>query len=139
MQVHLEVHFAMKITARLSESMQEMPIDIGERLKAARNGALVARKIKSQEFHRVSRVAVASLAGGPDGFWRSTFNGRLQALLSVIPLIALAVGLFCVSTVSQKNIYIEKATLDAEILVDALPPAAYLDPGFVQFLKYSKK
>ena len=57
---------------------------------------------------------------------------RLAALL---PLIVLVVGLITISLVQNDQRAKELADIDVALLTDDLPPAAYADPGFAQFLK----
>jgi uncharacterized membrane protein YoaK (UPF0700 family) len=54
---------------------------------------------------------------------------------SALPLIALVVGLITVSWINRENTVAELAAIDSALLLDELPPAAYTDPGFAQFLK----
>ena len=54
---------------------------------------------------------------------------------SALPLVALVVGLVTVSWINRDNTVAELAAIDSALLVDELPPAAYTDPGFAQFLK----
>jgi len=61
------------------------------------------------------------------GWW-----GRLAAAL---PLVALVVGLIAIKAIQDDNRANELAEIDATLLLDDLPPAAYADPGFFQFLK----
>lgn len=61
------------------------------------------------------------------GWWR-----RVGA---VIPLIALVLGLIAIRNVQENNHAREEAEVDAALLTDDLPPAAFTDPGFAQFLK----
>jgi hypothetical protein len=49
--------------------------------------------------------------------------------------LAAAAGLFTISTWQEEHSAREMADVDAALLTDALPPAAYTDPGFAQFLK----
>jgi hypothetical protein len=55
-----------------------------------------------------------------------------------MPLIALVVGLLTINSVQNDNRAQEVAEVDAALLTDDLPPAAFSDPGFVQFLKTSR-
>lgn len=64
------------------------------------------------------------------GFWH-----RWAAAL---PLLALATGLFVINLVQNDNRVNELAEIDAALLTDDLPPAAYADPGFAQFVKWSR-
>jgi hypothetical protein len=54
-----------------------------------------------------------------------------------LPLIALLVGLATIHVLQTEHRANEIASLDAELLIDELPPAAYADPGFLVFLKSS--
>ena len=56
-------------------------------------------------------------------------------LASLIPLIALVAGLALISDFFDDLRANELAEVDSALLVDDLPPAAYADPGFLQFLK----
>lgn len=118
------------IAARLDAASQSVPHDIAERLKAARMQALAKRRIVGTE---ASVVAVsggsAVMQGGNDmfGFW-----GKLG---SVIPLLALVVGMVVIGAVQDEMWAMEAAEVDAALLVDELPPAAYTDPGFSHFLR----
>ena len=54
---------------------------------------------------------------------------------SVLPIIFLLLGLATIHIFQNENRANEIAQLDAELLIDDLPPAAYTDPGFLIFLK----
>ncbi|TAG34096.1 MAG: DUF3619 family protein, partial [Polaromonas sp.] len=59
-------------------------------------------------------------------------------LALVFPFIALVVGLLTIDAVQVDNRAQEVAEVDAALLIDELPPAAFADPGFVQFLKSTR-
>jgi hypothetical protein len=50
-------------------------------------------------------------------------------------LIALLAGLAVIGVVQDQDRAHELAEVDTEILTGDLPPSAYTDPGFAQFLK----
>jgi hypothetical protein len=50
-------------------------------------------------------------------------------------LLALVLGLIAINTIQNDDNANELAEIDAALLTDDLPPAAYTDPGFAQFLK----
>jgi hypothetical protein len=54
---------------------------------------------------------------------------------SLLPLIALVAGLALIQNIMDEDRANELAEVDSALLVDDLPPAAYADPGFLQFLK----
>ncbi|MEP6791820.1 MAG: DUF3619 family protein [Ramlibacter sp.] len=123
--------FGRQIAARLSAGTVELPYDIAERLRAARVQALTHRKLTG--LRTAATVAVsggaASLTFGDEGV--SWWN----RIASALPLIVLAVGLVTIHVVQNDRRASEVAEVDTALLTDDLPPSAYADPGFVQFLK----
>ena len=122
--------FGLKLAARLSESTDTLPHDIVERLRAARMQALGAHKqLKTVTASAVqSNGASATLGFGDEeaSLWRR--------LASLVPLLALVVGLVAINMLDNDSRAKELAEIDAAILTDDLPPSAYTDPGFAQFL-----
>lgn len=123
--------FGLLVTARLSDAADGLPYDISERLRATRAQALSKRKIA------VTRTATSvAMSGGAGtltfGNQRLTWWGRLA---TAIPLVALVLGLIAINIIQNDNRANELAEIDAALLTDDLPPAAYIDPGFAQFLK----
>ena len=128
----LQDRFGVKTAAYLSAASSSLPYDISERLRAARAQAVAKRKIaKTQTVGGVvNSGGSAALTWGSDeglGWW-----GRIG---SVMPLIALVVGLLAINSIQNDNRAQELAEVDSALLTDELPPAAFADPGFVQFLK----
>ena len=123
--------FGRRLAARLDGSAQDLPHDISERLRVARLQAL--DKYRSVHAPALAPVTVvggsALLAGGDEerGFW--------SQLVALIPLLALVTGLIALQVLGSDSITEELAEIDAAILTDDLPPDAYADPGFAQFLK----
>jgi hypothetical protein len=122
----LEEAFGARVTARLTAGSRELPHDLAERLRAGRVQAVARRKLVQS---RTATVAVgldgAVALGG--GWW--------TRIASALPLIALAAGLITISILQDDNRASEVAEVDAALLTGELPPAAYTDPGFAQFLK----
>jgi hypothetical protein len=101
--------------------------EVSERLRAARVRALAQRKLVATPTVSVSGgVATLGFDAGQPGFW-----GRLA---SALPLVALAAGLVAINVIQNDNRAEEVAEVDAALLIDDLPPSAYADPGFMQFL-----
>ena len=73
--------------------------------------------------------------GGGNG--RRSGFGWWQPMASALPLIALVAGLVAINIIQDDDRTSELAEVDAALLTDDLPPDAYADPGFVQFLKTS--
>jgi hypothetical protein len=119
--------FGRRVAMRLDAGTDEMAYEVGERLRAARVRALQLRKQPEVAPVMVGRGASATLVlGGRTWFHR---------IASVLPLLVLAAGLVLIHTVQTERRANELAEVDAALLTDDLPPAAYADPGFVQFLK----
>lgn len=129
--------FARRITARLSDGNAELPYDISERLRAARVQAVGKRKRPAAAA--VPREVPAQVIVGANGTavlggWGSDGGNWWRALVSAVPLLALVVGLVFINF-SLDDIAEEVAEVDAALLTDDLPPSAYTDPGFLQFIK----
>jgi hypothetical protein len=122
------------IAMRLSEGANSLPHDISERLKSARARAVANRKIVSAQLvNQVSTSggeAALQLGGREDSIW--------NRVASVLPLLALVAGLIAIAVMQDELRAREVAAVDAELLTDDLPPAAYTDPGFTQFLRASQ-
>jgi hypothetical protein len=119
--------FGRAVARRLSAGTDEMSYEARERLRAARVRALAARKQEEVAPVTVGRGGVATL-----GFGERTWFNRIA---SVLPLVILAAGLVFIHTFQTERRASELAEVDAALLTDDLPPAAYADPGFVQYLK----
>lgn len=130
----LQARFALRVTARLHEHAERAGADIDERLRFARSKALerarAARAMSAQGASTTASTGPALVLGG-DGngapWW-----ARLAAL---VPLVLLVVG-FAVIQHRHSQLQIDAAAeIDAAILSDDLPPTAYSDPGFVEYLR----
>lgn len=119
-----------RMVARLDASTQELPHDISERLRVARLRALDRHRVAVPAMATINTSGAAALLAGGDeerGFW--------PRLVSLIPLLALLAGLVALQIQGDDSLTEELAAIDAAILTDDLPPDAYADPGFAQFLK----
>ncbi|MBE7940163.1 MULTISPECIES: DUF3619 family protein [Ramlibacter] len=128
--------FGQRVARRLAAGTADLPYDVSERLRAARMQAVAQRKKEALGLRRAPAVAAtgggsATLNFGDEGL---TFWSRIA---SVLPLLALVAGLVAIHTVENEQRAREVAEVDAALLTDDLPPAAYADPGFVEFLKSS--
>ena len=130
----VEARLAFRITARLTENTADLSGEVSERLRFARELALerarAVRKAQTAESPvGVGPGAALSLGGGQGGskWW-------IQ-LAAVVPLIALVGGLVLIQRLHDRSQIDAAAEIDASLLADDLPPSAYSDPGFVEFLK----
>jgi hypothetical protein len=128
--------FARAVAGRLSAGLEDLPYHVTERLRAARTQALAQRKPVAS----VQTASAVSASGNTAtlGFGGFGGFGWLRPLFSALPLVVLAGGLFLIHNVQNERRASEVAEVDAALLTDDLPPSAYADPGFVQFVKATK-
>ena len=127
----------MAIAGRLSEGLNDLPHDISERLRAGRMRALANRKQSTAPVLEVA--AEISRSGGAATLNQGDQNPSWWAgLANLVPLIALVVGLISIVVIQDEIRVRELAEVDAELLTDELPPAAYVDPGFAQFVRSNR-
>jgi hypothetical protein len=126
--------FGRSIAVRLSEGAETLPHDVSERLKAARAQALTKRKIVNQQTAGIVTLSggelTLNLGGREDGVW--------NRIASLLPLLALIAGLISIGVMQDELRASEVAEVDAELLTDELPPSAYVDPGFAQYLRVNQ-
>ena len=127
--------FGLKLTARLSDACDDLPYEVTERLRAARVRAVGQRKLAARQVAAGAVVSGATVAlhSGDEGF------NLWSAIASAIPLLALVIGLLGIHVVLSEERANELAEIDSALLTDTLPPSAYTDPGFAQFLKMSRE
>ena len=127
--------FGLGIAARLSDASNQLPHTISERLRAARMQAVGKRKTASvrtaSSVVASGSAAAMTLGDAPGDEKFSLWN----AIASALPLIALIAGLIGINYIQNDNRARELAEVDSALLTDDLPPTAYTDPGFLQFLK----
>lgn len=127
----LEARLALRLTARLNEASVTLPHDITERLRVGREQAVA----RAHQVRRVSATAAAvqvqsngaAVLSGPPSLW--------LRLVSILPLAVLVAGLVVIQQHHDREQISVAAEIDAALLSDELPPAAYRDPGFSAFLQ----
>ena len=125
-----QARLGLRLAGLLSVGTTRLSPDIHERLRFAREQAL--------QRARLQRLAAASSPAsngggtlslnGPSAWW--------QRALATLPLAVLVGGLFLVQHASQRELMLAVADVDAVLLGDSLPPDAYSDPGFAEFLHH---
>jgi hypothetical protein len=127
----LQARFALRVVSRLGEQSERLPRDLSERLRVAREQAVArARQVRlakpaTAPAFQVSQGSIA-LGQSPSGWLR---------LASALPLMLLVLGLVLIQHLHNQAEIHAAAEVDAALLADDLPPEAYGDPGFVEFLK----
>lgn len=127
---HGNAFFGRRVAGHLTEHTLALPHGIEQRLRVAR---LVAMEKARLSQAPVSAAAVvgqrhgAALIAGVGPWW--------NRVASTLPLIALVAGLVSIQHLHSSAKINTVAEIDVSLLADDLPPAAYGDPGFLQFLK----
>lgn len=119
--------FARRVALRLDANAQELPHDITQRLRFGREQALRAARAAA-----VAQAQAASLRDGTLALRGLPWRWRLASLM---PLAVLVGGLYLIGQVHHSQQIHAAAEVDAVLLADELPPAAYTDPGFAEYLK----
>jgi hypothetical protein len=126
----LEARFGLRLGALLDEQAARTPHDVSERLRVAREQALA----RARESRLLTSSADAVVGNG-----RSAALGRLPGWLfrfaSVMPLVVLVAGMVLIDEWHDRAQIEAAADVDVNLLADDLPPDAYSDAGFVEFLK----
>ena len=151
----LQSRFALRVCARLEEASAQLPHDISERLRVAREQAVAvamsgrlqslvptkAHVAPSAVVWSSGQVALAGAAtGGPQHHGRQPredATGWFWRLASALPVLALLAGLWGIQQWHQREQIQAVADVDMALLADELPPTAYADPGFEEFLQTS--
>mgnify|MGYP000547084066 CR=1 FL=1 len=139
--------FAKALIGKLETGTNDVSHDIAERLRFARQRALDSQKLAQTQTSIQTTPAWqaqvgGSLAIGGGAHYGSKNNGfggfnfdHFSKWSSILPLLALVAGLFAINYFQADSRARETAEIDAALLTDDLPPAAYADQGFGQFLK----
>lgn len=156
----LEARFALRVSARLDDGATTLPHDITERLRVAREQAVRAALRPQVAVATASQLAPArqaaglSLAGtggqatlsgwGAGESPRDPARGRRLddgplswgwRLASALPAVALVAGLWGIQSWYRSEKVQAATEVDMALLTDDLPPAAYADPGFEEYLR----
>jgi len=135
--------FGLRVAASLTERSATLPHDVTERLRFAREQALArAAQARAASTAQVASPAISAnvvqqgstlaLGGGPRG---GTDGGLWAKLVSALPLLALVVGLMLMQHSRYNQQIAAAAEVDTALLSDSLPPSAFRDPGFAEFLR----
>jgi hypothetical protein len=122
-----EIKFANKIRQALNEGSR-VDARVAERLRAARERALLVRKAGREPAFAWARGATVGVVGGFGGF--GGFSLRV-----LLPTLLLVAGLISIYSLQQEQRAADVEELDAQLLTDDLPIDAYLDRGFEAWLK----
>lgn len=142
--------FGLRVAAGLTERSAALPHDVSERLRFAREQALAraaqARAAQAATAPSPSVVqmgSVLAVAGGPRGAGPAGGTGGRGGLwaklISALPLLALLAGLLLMQQSQIHEQVVAAAEVDTALLSDHLPPSAFSDPGFAEYLRDSQE
>ena len=128
----LEARLAARLAGSLTVSAQAVPHDIAERLRVGREQALQRARAARETASGRAQVAGISASGAVflTGFavWRQRFAVGL-------PFVLMVAGLVAIDRYTAREQVLAAADIDAQLLSDTLPPSAYSDPGFAEYLR----
>jgi len=134
----LQARFGVRIASMLDEHARSTAPDISERLRFAREQAL-ARAQAARRQEQVVSAPAAVVVGRGGSATLAEHLGWWFKLASALPLAMLVLGLVAINRVHDKAQIAAVAEVDAALLADDLPPDAYSDPGFAEYLKTSRE
>jgi len=112
----------------------ELPYEVSERLRAARIRALSVRRVSQIQLQTAQDIQ--SQHGLALLKFPTQIHFFLQTFGSILPLLALIVGLVFIHDFHNDQNALELAEVDSALLTDDLPPSAYTDASFLEYLKY---
>jgi hypothetical protein len=139
----LEARVATRLVGALAAAQPALAPDAAERLRFARQAALErARSARAAPQRRpaLAMPARGGLAFGGPGRELSgaPFGAPVpgwQRAAALLPLLLLLAGLIGIGHWARQEQIHNAAAIDAALLADDLPPEAYADPGFAEFLR----
>jgi hypothetical protein len=127
-----ELDFAYKVRHALNESIDQLPKNVVENLESSRKHA-ISRKRKDSPLRVFVRQHL--LAGNVGNFFSDPAYYWLSRVGTAITLAVLVTGLMGIYHVEEQHRIQETAEQDIAVLSDELPPSAYLDHGFKNYLQ----
>jgi hypothetical protein len=118
-----ELEFAGRVRDMLNASAENLDQRVATRLYESRCDAL---------RHQAAPVAVLSMAG-LGHFMSDSLHSHYRGILA---FVALAVGAIGVQVWQNDRDAAELAEIDSALLSDDVPPSAYTDQGFMEWLHH---
>lgn len=130
----VESRLAARLATVLTERADALPHDLGERLRFGRELALA----RAREVRRAAAPAANTVVAGRSAAGAAVLAGFVpwwQRAAAVLPVVALLAGLTAIGHLTAREQMLAAADIDTQLLADDLPPEAYSDPGFAEFLR----
>lgn len=121
-----EERYASRVRQALNHGLKDISPASARRLEAARHLAL------SRQKQAAPQVALAG--NGSPGF-RFRFASDNRYLRQILAILALLLGMWISFYMDSSNYVREMEQVDSALLSDDLPPEAFLDNDFFQWLK----
>jgi hypothetical protein len=135
----LQARLGARLAAGLSERAAAVPHDVSERLRVGREHALQIARQRRRALELAAQPAPAgALAGRTRGGVLLGHRGFWHGLALGAPLLVFVLGLVLIQHWARHEQVQAAAEVDAMLLSDDLPPAAWTDPGFREFLRSAK-
>lgn len=132
----LQARLGGAVAAALNSGAVTLPHDLTERLRASREQALARARSKAVPAGAAAPAVVVGVAGGAAVLGHGPREPLWPwKLASALPLLVLLAGLVLIDRWNDLQQVKAAAEIDALLLADDLPPAAYADPGFGEFLR----
>jgi len=125
--------FGLRVAAGLTEHSGSLSGDIQERLRFAREQAL-AKAVAARAAQPAAAAAVQATGGGTLALGGGERTPRWLKAAALLPIALLVGGLLLIQHSQWYEQIRSAAELDTDLLSKPLPPAAYSDPGFREYL-----
>ncbi len=123
-----------KRLTKMLDDNNDLSYEVTERLRAARTRALSLRRIAQPQLQTAQEIQTQN--GSALLKFPSQIQLFLQTFGSIIPLLGLVAGLVLIHEFHNDQSALELAEIDSALLIDDLPPNAYTDSSFLDYLKY---
>jgi hypothetical protein len=130
----VEARLGARLASGLTFSAEQLPHDLATRLRFAREKAVE----RARELRLAPAAADVIVVGTPASGRAARLASNVswwQRAASVLPLLVLLAGLLMIDHWSAREQVLSAADIDSQLLADDLPPAAYSDPGFAEYLR----
>ena len=128
----LEARLATRLAGSLTASAEAVSHDITQRLRVAREQAVQRARLAREVAPGRAQLAGVSASGAAV---LAAFASWRQRFALGLPLLMMVVGLLAIDRFTLREQVLAAADIDAQLLSDTLPPSAYSDPGFAEYLR----
>lgn len=120
-----EERYGFRVRQALNHGLNDLPPTALRRLEAARHLALSRQRVTANEFQLAGHGAALSTRSGH----------HVPYLRQILAVVALLLGMW-ISFYWHSTTYVtELETVDSALLSDDIPPEAFMDSDFFEWLK----